>query len=211
MVDLKNLFGGLLDRDGDGDVDLNDIMGLLQDPSALGNILGGGATDGKGQGLDKLLSGAIENIALGTGSNDAQSKLEQVGISAGSIGDLIGGLLGKDTSTNADKSTLDTMLSGALTSLTGAKPKTQNQGNQMLDMIVKIVGSKLASDALTGVVKSFMGNVMTGVKQGAVAQETKPLDVVGELTNALSANKVDKDTTNDIVSTVLSQLQNLVK
>lgn len=209
MVDLKNLFG-LLDRDGDGDTDLQDLMGLVQDPSALGSIFSSNPTDPKAKGMDDLLSGAIQNIATGSTTSDAQNKLEKAGISAGSIGDLIGGFLGKDTSTKADKSMLDSMLGGALTSLTGGSTTgTKNQGNQMLDMIVKIVGSKIASDALTGVIKSFMGNVMNDVKQGAVSNNSS-IDVVSDLSNALSENNVDDNTKTDIINTVMNQIKNLM-
>lgn len=39
-MDFKKIFG-MLDKDGDGDTDLNDIMGLIQDPQSLSNVLSG--------------------------------------------------------------------------------------------------------------------------------------------------------------------------
>lgn len=206
-MDLKKICG-MLDKDSDGDTDLNDIMELIQDPQSLSNVLSGNGDSKQQASFENLLSNAATGIVKGE-SNDAINQLSQAGISASSIGDLLGGLLGKDTSTPANKNTLDTMLQGTLGKLTGSQTIGSNQTNQLLDIVVKVIGSKVASDMVEKVVGSFMGNMMNDVKQGATSNSTQEVDLLGDVTKALQSNNVDKTTTQDIVGSIMSSIKNL--
>lgn len=206
-MDLKKIFE-MLDKDGDGDTNLNDIMGLIQDPQSLSNVLSGNGDAKQQASFENLLSNAATEIVKGE-SNDAINQLSQAGISASSIGDLLGGLLGKDTSTPANKNTLDTMLQGTLGKLTGSQTIGSNQTNQLLDIVVKVIGSKVASDTVGKVVGSFMGNMMNDVKQDVTSNSTQEVDLLGDVTKALQSNNVDETTTQDIVGSIMSSIKNL--
>lgn len=206
-MDFKKIFG-MLDKDGYGDTNLNDIMGLIQDPQSLSNVLSGNGDAKQQASFENLLSNAATGIVKGE-SNDAINQLSQAGISASSIGDLLGGLLGKDSTTPANKNTLDTMLQGTLGKLTGPQTTEGNQTNQLLDIVVKVIGSKVASDTVGKVVGSFMGNMMNDVKQGVTSNSTQEVDLLGDVTKALQPNNVDETTTQGIVGSIMSSIKNL--
>lgn len=196
----------MLDQDNDGDTDLNDIMSLVKDPEGLTRVLNGDGSDKEKAGLDSLLTNAATGIAKGE-NNNALQQLSQAGISVDSLGGLLGGLLGKDTSTPANKDTLDNVLQSTLSKLSGKSGTSKNQGNQLLDIIVKVVGSKVATDVVGKVIKSFMGNMMSDVKTNGVTQGGQEVDVMGDLGAALKDNNVDDQTSNDIMTSILNKIK----
>lgn len=204
-MDLKKIFG-MLDQDNDGDTDLNDIMSLVKDPEGLTRVLNGDGSDKEKAGLDSLLTNAATGIAKGE-NNNALQQLSQAGISVDSLGGLLGGLLGKDTSTPANKDTLDTVLQSTLSKLSGKSGTSKNQGNQLLDIIVKVVGSKVATDVVGKVIKSFMGNMMSDVKTNGITQGGQEVDVMGDLGAALKDNNVDDQTSHDIMTSILNKIK----
>lgn len=204
-MDIKKIFG-MLDQDNDGDTDLNDIMSLVKDPEGLTRVLNGSGSDNEKAGLDSLLTSAATGLAKGE-NNNALQQLSQAGISVDSLGGLLGGLLGKDKSTPANKDTLDTVLQGTLSKLSGKSDTSETQGNQILDIIVKVVGSKVATDVVGKVIKSFMGNMMSDVKTNGITQGGQEVDVLGDLTSALKTNEVDDETSNDIMKTIMSMVK----
>lgn len=204
-MDLKKLFG-MLDQDGDGDTDLDDVMGLVKDPEGLSRVLSGSGSSQEQAGLDSLLTRAATGLVKGE-NNNALNQLSQAGISVDSLGGLLGGLLGKDNSSPANKDTLDNVLQGTLAKLTGKTDSSPSQGNQILDIIVKVVGSKIATDMVGKVIKSFMGNMMSDVKTNGVTQGGNDVDILGDLTSALKTNEVDDATSNDIMATIMSMIK----
>ncbi|QIK69752.1 hypothetical protein G7062_05320 [Erysipelothrix sp. HDW6C] len=232
MPDLKDLFNLVNpDKDGDGKGD-NELLNSISDAVSgdggdlLGGLLGsltGGAkqadtpTGSDGNTAD-LLTNAIKGITEGGANNAAQTQLEQNGINAGSLSSLLGGLLGGGGGGNTQaaqpqqKGMLDTLLGGALSQLTGGSAApAKNQGNQFLDMIMKILASKVASDALTGVVKSFAGGMLGGVQNGIAAGGTPEIDVMGTLKSALVENDVDSATVTEVLDAVKTESQTIVE